>query len=108
MDFNYERPTFQLDGITFRFKKSSPKNAQKVFEYQKELVNEYSEKVDEVMEGEGNVDEFENQNIESMKEMVRLIAEPTEHESADAAFEEIRWQEVDQHKVQEAMKYFLS
>jgi hypothetical protein len=108
MDFNYERPTFFVDGITFQFKKSSPQNRKAVYEYYQDLVDEYGETVDEISEKEEVEDiDLEQQSIESMKEMIGFIAEPTEYETKEEAFEEINWEYVDQKKIQAAMNYFL-
>ena len=107
MGFNYKRPTFTLDGIRFRFKKSSPKNSQAVLDYYEDLIDEYGGKMEDVREDEADMEDFQQQNIESMKDMVRLVADPVDHDDIETAFDEVDFMQVDQKKVQEAMNYFL-
>mgnify|MGYP000459243188 CR=1 FL=1 len=84
----YKRPTFEVTGVEFKLKKSSPANTEKVIEYQQDLIERYSN-----IEDPSDISEDEEE--ESIRDMLELIAEPV----GDEDFDDVDYRNADRKKV---------
>jgi len=84
----YSRPTFEIQGVTFKLKPTSPRNVKELSDYIQESDIEDPE---EVEDGERD---FIQETADQWMEILQLIAEPQ-----DGTFEDIDPMDIDINKV---------
>jgi hypothetical protein len=83
----YSRPQFEIQGVTFTLKKSSPQNTEKIMEFMREQR-------DQLM-GEDVEDLPEDLEEIQLRRTLELIAEPE-----DGSLDDIDFRKVDQNKIE--------
>lgn len=91
----YSRPTFEIQGVTFKLKPTSPRNVKELSDYIEESDIQGPEDEEEVDEDR----DFIQETADEWMEILQLIAEPQ-----DGTFEDVDPMNIDINKVD----YYLS
>lgn len=91
----YTRPTFEIQGVTFKLKPTSPRNVKELSDY---IEESDIEEPDEEEDGLGVMEDLAEQYMS----VLRLIAEPQ-----DGSFEDIDPMDIDINKVDAYLGDFM-